>query len=485
MRFVALGVILLSLPLFVVWLQSARKNRDFAMILMGALVFFGGTLQLDAAIITWPAWAGTSRGFLVSPVDMLALALLFTRKSGGGWLPLTGLMAGYLAVLALSVTYSRVPMASMFSVWDFGRVFVVFLAVGCELARPTAYPALLKGFSLGLMVQAGYVIQQKLTGVVQASGTMSHQNLLGMMTELVFLNLLAAVLEGERNRLVMLGILSGAIIAAGGGSRATLGLMGAASLLLIIVSLIRRSTPSKATMAAAATGLLLVATPLALLTLEDRFGGLEVTTEETQRDAMERAARAMSHDHPFGVGANLYTTVANSDGYSQRAGVAWGGGNLAVPAHNAYLVARSELGYHGEAMFFLLLLVPVAAGLVHAFRYRRLSRDGWTLGGVAALGTIAVHSAFEFNALVFAVQLPLMLNIAIVAGRIRASRLERAERGASTPVPAEAERSDTDPRGTPALARLPKVPTVRAVEGRGGKIASDGVSVRTNQESRN
>ena len=61
MRFVALGVILLSLPLFVAWLQSGQKNRDIAMTLMGALVFVTGTLQVDAALITWPMWSGTSR----------------------------------------------------------------------------------------------------------------------------------------------------------------------------------------------------------------------------------------------------------------------------------------------------------------------------------------------------------------------------------------------------------------------------------------
>lgn len=485
MRFIALGAILMSLPLFVVWLQSARKNRDLAMALLGALVFFSGSLQLDAALITWPTWAGTSRGIVISPADTLALALLFTRKPEGKWLPLTGLMASYLAVLLLSATYSRVPMASVFSAWDFGRVFLVFLAIGGELARPTAYSALLRGFSIGLMVQAGFVIEQKLTGVVQAPGTMSHQNLLGMVTELILLNLLAALLEGERNRLVMLGIVAGAIVVAGGGSRATLGLLGVASVLLIVLSLIRRSTPSKVAMAAAAGGLLLAAVPFAVLTLDDRFGEMAVTTEETQRDAMERAARAMSSDHPFGVGANLYTTVANAEGYSQRAGVAWGGGNLAMPAHNAYLLARAELGYHGEAMFILLLLVPLLAGLGHAFRHRRVRSDGWTLGSAAALGAIAVHSNFEFNAMVYSVQLPLAINIAIVAGRIRASRIERAAAAAGAGQQTDAEAPDDARRADSGMPRLPKIPTIRVVTHNNGKSTGGGPSVRPSQEARN
>jgi hypothetical protein len=484
MRFIALGVILVSLPLFVAWLQSAKKNRDLAMTLLGALVFAGGSLQLDASIIAWPMWAGTSRGFILSPVDTLALALLFTRRYSGKWLPMTGLMAAYLAVVFLSATHSRVFMASMFSVWDFSRAFLVFLALGGELARPTAYSALLRGFSLGLVVQAGYVIDEKLSGVVQASGTMAHQNLLGMATELVFLNLLAAVLEGERSRLVMLGILAGAIIAAGGGSRATLGLLGAASVVLIVLSLIRRSTPSKVTMAAAAGGLLLAAVPLAMLTLDERFGGLEVTTQETQRDAMELAASNMSRDYPFGIGANLYTTVANSEGYSQRAGVSWGGGNLAVPVHNAYLLARAELGYLGQAMFMLLLLMPVAFGLTHAFRNRRLRADGWTLGPAVALSALAVHSAYEFNAMVYTVQLPLAMNIAIVAGRIRASRMERARAGQRTHQKAP-EAGAGRARSEPGVPRLPEVPKIHVVGQRQGKSADDSLPVRSSQEARN
>ncbi|HWK65685.1 MAG TPA: hypothetical protein VNS34_12125 [Rhizobiaceae bacterium] len=479
MRFVALAVILLMLPLFVVWLQSSPKNRDMALTLFGLLVFVTGDIQVDAAIYSWPFWQGTSRGLLISPADMLVLALLITRKPSGKALPFIWLMACYLAVLVLSVGFSRVPMASMFSVWDFGRVFLAFLAVGVELARPAAYSALLRGLSIGLMIQAGYVINEKLHGVVQARGTMAHQNLLGMVTEITFLNLLAAVLEGNRSRLLKLGLLAGLIIAAGGGSRATLGLIGGASVLLIVVSLLRKSTPRKTAMAAASVGLLLAAIPFAMGTLEDRFGGLEVTTEETQRAAMEKAAHAMSSDHPFGVGANLYVSTANTDGYSQRAGVSWWGMNLAVPVHNSYLLARAELGYQGQAMFMLLLLVPLAAGLRHAFRHRRSSRDGWVLGSVAALGAIAVHSSYEFNTMIYTVQLPLMINIAIIAGLIRASRIEGAATNKDTPAP---ERSGA--RGQMAVARMPIVPTVGAVPRRQEQSADGRLPLRS-QETRN
>lgn len=478
MRFVALALILLSLPLFVAWLQSAQKNRDIAMTLLGALVFAGGSLRIDAGIIVWTGWPGTSPGIGITVADTLAVALLVTAKRHATGLPFKGLLAGYLAVLALSVTYSRMPMASTFSVWDFGRVIIAFLAVGGELARPTAYRALLNGFSVGLMVQAGYVIQQKLSGVVQATGTLPHQNLLGMMTELTFLNLVAAMLEGERSRLMKLGALAGLIIVAGGGSRGTMALTGAATLLLIMLSLIRHRTSRKSAIAAGAVLMLLVTVPVALTTLKDRFGGGSLVTEEEVRNSMETAARAISQDNVLGVGANLFGHVSNVEGYAARAGVAWYGSNRAMPVHNAYLLARAETGYHGEAMLILLLLVPVAAGLRHAFRYRRMSSEGVALGSAVALGTIAVHSTLEFNLLTSNMELPWAMNIAIIASRIRAVRLEGRTQRSAAPRPDEAGQ-----HAVPGVARLPRIPKVPIVAGRRGNAGAEGQPSPPRQEA--
>lgn len=452
MRFVGLALIMLSLPVFVAWLQSSSRNRNYALMLLGLLVFVTGSLSIDAAFITWPIWNGTARGLSISPSDMLALALIFTRKRNRMRLPFVGLIGTFLAVLTLSVVYSRLPMASMFSVWDFGRCFIVFIAVAGELARPGAFGALLRGLALGLMLQAGYVINQKLSGVVQASGTLVHQNVLGMMTVAAVLPLLGAMLEGERHWLIKLGVLAGLIVVAGGGSRGAIGILGGACALLIVFSLIRRQTSQKFAIAGMAVLMVAIAAPFAAMTLKERFGGQSVLTQEEQRAAMERAARAISADHPLGVGANLYTNVSNIDGYSNRAGLAWNKANRSVPVHNAYLLMRAELGYHGQVVFILLLGLPMVAGLVHAFRNRRSSADGYVLGSVAVLGAIAVQSQFEYAVAVYTVQLTMMINLALIAGRIRAARIERANPIITKPPPPEKELH--------AIPALPKVPPV-------------------------
>lgn len=456
MRFIALALIMLSLPIFVAWLQSSSRNRNHALTLLGLLVFVTGSLSIDAAFITWPIWNGTARGISIAPSDMLALALLFTRKRSRARLPFVGVIWTYLAVLTLSVVYSRLPMASMFSVWDFGRCFIVFLAVAGEMARPGAFGALLRGLAMGLMLQAGYVINQKLSGVVQASGTLVHQNILGMMTVAAVLPLLGAMLEGERHWLIKAGVLAGLIVVAGGGSRGAIAIMGGACALLIIVSLIRRQTSQKLAIAGMAAVMVAIATPFAVMTLQDRFGGYSMLTQEEQRAAMERAARAISADYPLGVGANLYTNVSNIDGYSNRAGLAWNKANRSVPVHNAYLLMRAELGYHGQAVFMFLLGLPLIAGLAHAFRNRRKNADGYVLGSVAALGAIAVQSQFEYAVAVYTVQLTMIMNLAIIAGRIRAARIERANAVAVTPAAREEQRD-----AIPALPNIPPVGGIR------------------------
>lgn len=451
MRYVALVLIVLSLPVFIAWLQSASRNRDYALMAMGLLVFAQGSLSVDAAVISWPLWNGTSRGISVSPLEMLAIALLVTRKRGGARLPFIGVVFGYLAILALSVLYSRMPMASMFSVWDFVRSILIFMGIGYELARPTALRALLRGLSVGLMLQAGYVINQKLSGVVQAPGTLAHQNLLGMMTVLAVLPLLGSLLEGERDWLIKIGVFSGLLIVAGGGSRGALAILVGASVLLVLVSLIRRQTSHKYTIAGGAVLMMLLAAPFAYLTLQDRFGSSSMITQEKQRAAMEVAADGIARDNPFGVGANVYVNVSNLDGYADRAGVAWQKANRSVPVHNAYKLARAETGYHGLAAFVLLLVVPLLAGLRHAFRYRRGAADGLVLGGVAGLGAVVVQSNFEYAIAVHVVQTPMIVCMAIIAGRMRAARMER-----SVPAPLVHEGELEMPRDQmPALPRNP------------------------------
>ena len=459
MRFVALALIVLSFPLFVAWLRSRPHRRHHALTALAFMLFLAGQLQIDAALITWPMWQGTSRGIVISPADTLALALIVTRRSGINRLVFLPVLGLYFGLMVLSVMSSGVPMASVFSCFQILRVVLLFVALGGEMARPRSLQSLLTGLSLGLLLQAGYVISQKLSGVVQAAGTMGHQNLLGMVTELAVIPLVAALLEGDRRFITSAGVVAGLIIVAAGGSRATMGIVVLALVVLAILSLARLPTDRKMKVLGMGVLAMAVIVPFGLGTLRDRFGDATFVTEEEQRAAFERSARAMSADHPLGVGANLFVSVNNMQGYAKRAGVAWNQANRAAPVHNAYLLARAETGRAGEIAFALLFLVPAIAGFAFAFADRRSPAPGIVLGSGVAIAAVAVHNFYEYVAYTYQPQALLVTNMAIIAGLIRAKKLSAQMRPAQNQADAAL---GTSPQSVLQISAKPKKAGSRA-----------------------
>jgi hypothetical protein len=431
MTLVIFFLVLLSVPLFLSLLRSYPHRRVWALTALGALLFLGDEIRLEGFIIGWPGWYGTVRGIAISPADALALALVMTRRPVRGILPFWGVFAVYGVALAVSILPASVPIASVFACWQFARMLLLFTAIGGECYRPDLRQGLLNGCALGLVVQAGFVIWQKLHGVVQAPGSMAHQNILGMLTEISLLLLLASLLSGSRSKLQMVGVAAALIIIAGGGSRGALVLAVSGVIILMILSLARRVTATKMTIVGAGMLALAVAAPFAIMTLNNRFGGRSVITQEDERNSFEKAATAMAENHPFGVGANQFVLVSNRDGYAARAGVPWQVSDRSMPVHNAYLLARAEMGWFGELAFILFLIVPAGRALWFSFTNRRGAGGEIVLGAGVALGVNIAHNNFEFAAFTYNVLALLMLAMALIATEIRAARV--AGRGAPKP----------------------------------------------------
>lgn len=427
MKYVGIALWLILLPLLVALLRQNPHRRHWAYMAIGALLLFAGW-HFEAAIIGWPIWNGTVKGTEISPLDALALALIVTRRRSVGWPPLWSLFALYGAVLAFSVVISQVPMASFFSFWQFLRIALLFVAVAGEGDQPIVRRALLSGLSLGLLMQLFYVVLQKAHGVVQASGTAAHQNMLGMMVALSMLPLVGAILAGSRSKLHYTGIAASLLIIAAGGSRATIGIAGGGVVILVLLSVIRQSTPRKMTIIGAGVLALGVAVPVGLATLKDRFGSSTMIAEDTQRLAFERSARAMAADYPFGVGANLYVSIANTKGYAQRAGVAWNFANRSAPVHNAYLLARAETGWIGESVFILFLVVALIRGLIMAFSKRSGAMGEVALASSIALICNVIHNNYEFASHTYFVLGLLAINMGLISASIRTVRRPKQAR---------------------------------------------------------
>lgn len=447
MRWLFLAVLLLSLPLLVAYTGKGERQRNHLLIACGALLFATGPISLDAAIISWPVWPGTARGIIVSFIDVIAVALLLTRRAPAKAPPFLIVSALFIIPMVVATLFASIKMAAFFSIFQFAQILLLYIALSQELSRPGAISNLLKGLALGLMIQAGFVIQQKLTGVVQATGTLIHQNILGLMVQLSAIPLLAAVLEGQKNKLIYGGIIAGCICIAGGGSRASIAFFALAVMLTLLLSVMRRPTPRKWKVIGASIVLSMVFVPLAVGTLQDRFGTLEFGAEDESRDAFERAAAAIAADHPLGVGPNNFVSVNNSEGYAVRAGIAWGGGLLDKPAHNAYILARAETGWAGQATLVLLIVVIGFAAYRAAFVERKSPNIGVSVGAAAGITTVALHSNYEFAWYLAEVQRLFFVNAALVA--------------ACLAISAETKRRDRSARRAAVAGLAPAKPIAR------------------------
>lgn len=415
MHYAALLVIFISLPILIAMIGRDRKRRDGAVLALGLLMFCTGTIEISAALISWPAWQGLSKGIILSLLDTIALALVFTRHKRLNKAHFLPLILIYAAPTVLSVAFAAEKQAAMFVVAQIAQMTVFFVALSGELQRPSAIRSLLLGLSTGLMIQAGYVVWQKASGAIQAAGTMPHQNILGMIVELTALPLLAAVLEGEKSKLVYAGLLASLIIIAGGGSRGTMLYFTIGAGVLLVLSLARRNTARKWQIVGMSALACFVAVPLAMATLNDRFGEKSVMTQESERTAFERAAAAIAVDYPLGVGANNFVSVNNLGGYAARSGLDWSSALRSKPAHNAFLVARAETGWAGEIGLILLLGGIVWAGLRAGFRMKKGPLLGITLGCAAGTLAAALHSSYEYAILTAGVQRFLFTDAAIVS----------------------------------------------------------------------
>lgn len=426
MRIVGLLLILLSIPVLIAWLRRYPRHRKWAFLGVGVLPFTISALNLDAAFVTWPAWPGYAKGIVVSLLDTLAIAILVTSRAPFRKLPFLLIFLAYLFAVALSITVSSLPMSSVFYVFQVGRVLLVFAAVASFAGDPRAIRWLSFGLALGAIFQAIVTLEQRLSGVVQAAGTMGHQNLLGLMLHFVTLPLLALLLAGERNKLIMAGVLAALVAVALGASRGTVGFVAIGVALLFMLSLARRPTTHKWKMVGLAFLALAIVAPIAMTSFQERFTIRPVNEgSDEERLAFERAAKSMWSDHPMGVGANQYVLVANSQGYSARAGVIWNWASRSANVHNMYLLAAAETGWPGFITFIALLLIPTVRGLAFAFRNRRGARGEIVLGASVTFLILGLHGLYEWVFVVYHAQYVFAIALGIVAGSIRQSNVER------------------------------------------------------------
>jgi O-antigen ligase len=394
-KWIFLLALFIGTPALAGFLRSQPRQIVNTCFVLGATMFFLAP-RLWAAPVAWPLWPGLARGIEISFVDAISIALIASTKSVR--IPRTLKLAFAIYCLAILVStftaYQWIP--ATFYAWQLLRTVLLFIAVARVCATVEGAPvALISGLGFGLMVEAVLVIYQYLTGSPRPGGSLGHPNFIGLSLDFVIFPTIALMLGTRRTYWPAATAAAGLIIAVLGGSRATMGLLAIGVILTVVLSLYHRKTSRKNAFAGLLAMLLIASAP-AMLWAANRRTDAAKASSDYERSAMKEAARMIISDHPFGVGANQYVLVANTGGYSQRAGVAWNEDNRAAAVHSTYYLVTAEMGFLGLVGFLATLASIVLLG-VRLLRRHVAGEYGELVPGLlATMIVVLAHISYEF-----------------------------------------------------------------------------------------
>jgi O-antigen ligase len=403
------------LPLIHV-LRRKPLEQAWVWMLLGFFPFLLSAVpNLNLSAISWPIWPGHVKGLQITALDLYAFALYVALPRRPGKTPFRFAMGFSCFAVVVSIFSAQVPAAAVFYAWQLARMYLVYAVVIKSGADERIVWWIMKGLAAGLWLEACDAMWERFgQGIIQASGSLGHQNLLGLMSHLIVLPFFALLLAGQRSWITTATPIVGGIIWVLTASRATLGLGAIGLVALFMVSAMRKWTSRKARVLMAGVVVLAVFVPLALSSLDARFAANPLSDGIDERVVLNDAAELMLLDHPFGVGANNFTVVANTDGYYDRVPLSWMS-RIAI-VHNLYWLTAAEMGYLGIVALLVLLghllLVAFRCGWAH----RTDQRGDLLLGFGMALLIVCIHSWYEW---IF-VTLQVQYLFALVAGLVGA-----------------------------------------------------------------
>ena len=403
-------------------LRTDRRAAPVAAFVLGFLPFVMTPWHLIIAPYAIPAWPGYVKGWEVGLIDAIAMACLVGTPRARFRLPFKFAFLLYIVATVLSVYLAPNPKIALSYTIQLARIFLVFAAVARLSSSPSGLKAILQGLFIGLSFQALMAILARLDGAIQTGGSFGHQNLLGFVSHLVFIPAFGLLLSGLWRRWAIIGLISGAVVIALTVSRATIAFAAMGLIVTFLLSATSRWSARKAGVGLASLALIGLAFPFIHYSFERRFetqGSSGFAAPDEERHAFEVAAKTMIADHPFGVGANHYVVVANTQGYNDRAGVIWATGSRATNVHNSFLLIQAETGYFGLFAVILLLGTAVVSSLVQAFRGRRYAQADVLIGIVGGLSAMILHSFYEWMLVTYQAQYFLAVSLGMAAGTIR------------------------------------------------------------------
>jgi hypothetical protein len=346
--------------------------------------------RLDLNYVSREWYRGTSRGFEISVLDVLAVSLLASAvlvprrgESRGYWPASLGLMLLFFIYACFNVAIAEPKLFAMFELFRMFRSFILVLSVAFFVRSERE----LRLFIFGLAVLVCYegllaVKQRYLGGIHRVPGTVDESNSLSVLlctTAPVMVTALTSRLPKALKVMCAWAIPLAMVAEIMTISRAGVIIMSIVLFGATLSTIQFRVTPR--TVAATLVVVLGVA-GLALKswkTLSERFGESTMAQEYGNKKNMGRGyylrmAKAIAKEDFFGVGLNNWSywvsnKIGPQHGYKfvhykgtdrEPSDVVPSDSNVdeaqAAPAHNLAALTLGELGIPGLALFFIIWL---------------------------------------------------------------------------------------------------------------------------------
>jgi len=366
----------------------SSRIRDLFFLL---LVFLSPLIErLDINYVSREWYRGTSRGFEISVLDILALSLLVSSvlmprrgESRGYWPASLGLMFLFFIYACFNVAISDPKLFGMFELFRMFRGLVLVLAVALFVRSERE----LRLFILGLAVMVCYegllaVKQRYLGGLHRVPGTVDESNSLSVLlcaTTPLMVTALTSRLPKPLKFICACAIPLAMVAEIMTISRAGVIIMSIVLFGAAVSTIQFRINPRTVAMTAV---VILGVTGLAIKswkTLSERFGESTMEQEYGNKKNMGRGyyirmAKAIAKEDFFGVGLNNWSywvsnKIGPQHGYKfvpykgtdrEPSDVVPSDSNVdeaqAAPAHNLGALTIGELGTPGLVLFALLWL---------------------------------------------------------------------------------------------------------------------------------
>ena len=369
-----------------VWVAMSSRWAERALV---AGAFLSTAYLVDINFVSMEIYRGDTRGFEIGLTDWMILSLLgvmllsprWKRRSFSWFPPNSTLLALYLLLALVSVFAAYVQVYAGFGLMKLLRASLVFVVAYNYLQDEDDLRFVIYILAAIVAMEFLFVIEQRLSGIYRAHGTMPHSNTLASyfnMINMVFFALLLG--DKERTWLYASVVAMGSVIVLASFSRGAIVAMTLGYLMVITLSYRHRFSTRK-------TVILLVLGMLAMPALMkvgpaliDRFINAPEESGES-RNYANVAALAMANDHLLGVGLNNYSHVINETRYIRYIDNPVDRGIV----HNTFLLHACEMGWLGLLVYLALKLNFLRLG------YKTITRSESSLAATVAIGiTVAI-----------------------------------------------------------------------------------------------